>query len=122
MNNFVDPIQTLPVTNYGTMTMENKQSASRYTLVSPLDQKLIIFLTGPIRLVKFTVHDLCIFSSYLPGTVFITLLVFFCFFHLIHGSSLILILPTFSNRNCLLIFICFSCLIGHQPHKIQHYE
>lgn len=40
MNNFVDPIQTLPVTNYGTMTMENKQSASRYTLVSPLDQKL----------------------------------------------------------------------------------
>lgn len=107
MNNFVDPIQTLPVTNYGTMTMENKQSASRYTLVSPLDQKLIIFLPGPIRLVKFTVHDLCIFSSYLPGTVFITLLVLF-FFHLIHGSSLILILPAFSNRNCLLIFICFS--------------
>lgn len=108
MNNFVDPIQTLPVTNYGTMTMENKQSASRYTLVSPLDQKLIIFLPGPIRLVKFTVHDLCIFSSYLPGTVFKTLLGFF--FHLIHGSSLILILhvPTFSNRNCLLIFICFS--------------
>lgn len=37
MNNFVDPIQTLPVTNYGTMTMENKQSASRYTLdINPI--------------------------------------------------------------------------------------
>lgn len=34
MNNFVDPIQTSPVTNYGTMTLENKQSASRYTLVN----------------------------------------------------------------------------------------
>ncbi|XP_062592175.1 ankyrin repeat and SAM domain-containing protein 6-like [Saccostrea cucullata] len=37
VNNFVDPIQTSPVTNYGTMTLENKQSASRYTLdINPM--------------------------------------------------------------------------------------
>ncbi|XP_061163396.1 ankyrin repeat and SAM domain-containing protein 6-like [Saccostrea echinata] len=37
VNNFVDPIQTSSVTNYGTMTLENKQSASRYTLdINPM--------------------------------------------------------------------------------------